>query len=73
MLKRGFQSKCKFILFDFNGEYGADECITSEKIVYNLSTYNDQGIKSPMPEGVLLEHEILSVLTDATDKTRNHF
>ncbi|HDK6388054.1 ATP-binding protein [Klebsiella variicola] len=73
MLKESFQSKCKFILFDFNGEYGADECITSEKIVYNLSTYNDQGDKIPMPEGVLLEHEILSVLTDATDKTQKPF
>ncbi|MFE8100854.1 ATP-binding protein [Brenneria goodwinii] len=73
MLRESFQARSKFILFDFNGEYGANECITPNKIVYNLCTYNELGDKIPMPEGVLLEHEILSVLTDATDKTQKPF
>lgn len=68
-----FNDKCKFILFDFNGEYTSNECITTKKKVYNLSTHHEHGDKIPMPQDVLLEHEILSVLTDATDKTQKPF
>ncbi|CNF36984.1 ATP-binding protein [Yersinia enterocolitica] len=68
-----FKSKCRFIIFDFNGEYISQDCITSEKTVYNLNTHHSHGDKIPMPEGVLLEHEILSVLTDATDKTQKPY
>ncbi|PVZ78031.1 ATPase [Serratia sp. S1B] len=72
-LGKKFKEKCKFILFDFNGEYIYKECITLEKVVYNLNTHHTTGDKIPMPQGVLLEHEILSVLTDATDKTQKPF
>lgn len=68
-----FIEKSKFILFDFNGEYGALECITDQKIVYKLNTQSIAGDKIPMPANILLEHEILSVLADATDKTQKPF
>lgn len=68
-----FRERCKFILFDFNGEYTGPQCITEEKMVYNLNTHHANGDKLPLPRGVLLEHDMLSVLTDATDKTQKPF
>lgn len=73
MLGDSFKNKCKFILFDFNGEYTSKECITSDKTVYNLNTHNIHGDKLPLPQEVLFEHDMLSVLTDATDKTQKPF
>jgi DNA helicase HerA-like ATPase len=73
MLGEGFRRQSRFLLFDFNGEYGGTGCITSDKTVYNLNTHNEDGDKIPMPAGILLDHEILSVLTDATDKTQKPF
>lgn len=68
-----FRERCKFILFDFNGEYTAPQCITEDKTVYNLNTHHANGDKLPLPREVLLEHDMLSVLTDATDKTQKPF
>ncbi|MFL4557710.1 ATP-binding protein [Yersinia kristensenii] len=73
ILGKAFIKKSKFLLFDFNGEYGAQKCITENKTVYKLSTHSISGDKIPMPVNILLEHEILSVLTDATDKTQKPF
>ncbi len=73
MLGDRFREKCKFILFDFNGEYTAPHCITDEKTVYNLNTHHENGNKLPLPKEVLFEHDMLSVLTDATDKTQKPF
>lgn len=73
MLGERFKEKCKFILFDFNGEYTAKECITPNKTVYNLNTHHRNGDKLPLPQEVLFEHDMLSVLTDATDKTQKPF
>lgn len=73
MLGDHFRERCKFILFDFNGEYTAPHCITDEKTVYNLNTHHANGDKLPLPREVLLEHDMLSVLTDATDKTQKPF
>lgn len=65
----------KFILFDFNGEYQKDNCITNMKKVYNLSTNgnNENRIKIPLSEGDLLNIEIFSILADATEKTQKPF
>lgn len=68
-----FRERCKFILFDFNGEYTSPQCITEDKTVYNLNTHHANGDKLPLPRSVLLEHDMLSVLTDATDKTQKPF
>ncbi|PHM65715.1 ATPase [Xenorhabdus stockiae] len=73
LLGEDFKQQARFMLLDFNGEYGWEDCITRDKIVYNLNTHRDDGDRIPMPTGVLLEHEILSVLTDATDKTQKPF
>lgn len=73
MLGDRFKQRCKFILFDFNGEYTAPHCITDEKTVYNLNTHHENGDKLPLPREVLLEHDMLSVLSDATDKTQKPF
>jgi hypothetical protein len=73
MLGDSFNEKCRFILFDFNGEYTTQNCITDEKTVYNLNTHHANGNKLPLPKEVLLEHDMLSVLTDATDKTQKPF
>lgn len=68
-----FQNKCRFLLFDFNGEYTSNDCITPDKKVYNLSTQTNNGDKIPIPKEILLEHEMLSILSDATDKTQKPF
>lgn len=68
-----FTQNTKFILFDFNGEYASSECITSTKHVYNLSTRGDAGDKIPMDRTGLLDLEVLSILSDATEKTQKPF
>lgn len=68
-----FHSKCRFLLFDFNGEYISNDCITPDKKVYNLSTHTDMGDKIPIPKEMLLEHEMLSILSSASEKTQKPF
>jgi hypothetical protein len=68
-----FQQNSRFIIFDFNGEYVGDECISREKKVYNLSTRISQGSKLPIDETSLFDIEILSILCNATDKTQKPF
>lgn len=68
-----FSNNARFVLFDFNGEYVSDACITDAKTVYSLSTRDDEGDKLPMHEDALLDIEVLSILTDATDKTQKPF
>lgn len=68
-----FIANTRFVLFDFNGEYVEDECITSCKKVYNLSTRDPDGDKIPMPTNDLLDVEILAILADATEKTQKPF
>ncbi len=68
-----YREHTRFIIFDFNGEYVADDCITKEKKVYNLSTRTDKGDKLPLTEGNLLDLEMLSILSDATEKTQKPF
>ncbi len=63
----------KFFIFDFNGEYVKDTCITSAKKVYNLSTHNDGGDKIPMTFSELMDIETLSILLEATEKTQKPF
>lgn len=68
-----FKRNSRFLLFDFNGEYSAAECITSEKKVYKLSTRRDDGNKLPLYEESFLDIEMLSILSSATDKTQKPF
>ena len=63
----------KFFIFDFNGEYVKDTCITGDKKVYNLKTDNNNGDKIPMTFSELMDIETLSILLEATEKTQKPF
>ncbi len=75
---QGFKDNAKFILFDFNGEYAHDQTIIKEKIIYNLTTKktlkdisNEE--KIPLKENDLLDVELISILSNATEKTQKPF
>lgn len=69
-----FQRNSKFLLFDFNGEYAHQNCITNHKHSYNLSTRTDNGgDKIILSEKDLLDIEVLSILVEATEKTQKPF
>lgn len=68
-----FEQNSKFVLFDFNGEYANADCITTAKTVYNLSTSATAGDKIPISQESLMNIEVLSILSDATDKTQKPF
>lgn len=67
-----FQKNCKILFLDFNNEYVSDECISTNKKVYQLNTRIQQD-KIPIGSGSLLNLEILSILADATEKTQKPF
>lgn len=71
--RESFEEAAKFVLYDFNGEYGGNSCITPDKTVYNLTTQNNDGDKIPLAESSLMDLEVLSILADATDKTQKPF
>ncbi|MEA5001417.1 MAG: ATP-binding protein [Endomicrobiaceae bacterium] len=69
-----FKSNCKFLLFDFNGEYTESNCIWESKKIYNLSTRKEAGNdKIQLDSDDFLDIEILSILASATDKTQKPF
>lgn len=66
-------SNSKFFIFDFNGEYTNDACITKDKKVYNLTTKKESANKIPLTFSELMDIETLSILLEATDKTQKPF
>lgn len=68
-----FRENARFVIFDFNGEYSSEGCITNEKTPYRLSTGDDEGDKLPLPSESLMDLEVLSILSDATEKTQKPF
>lgn len=68
-----FNANSRVLVFDFNGEYASDACLTDEKHSYNLSTRNDLGDKIPLTDTGLLDIEMLSIVADATEKTQKPF
>lgn len=68
-----FRENCRFLLYDFNGEYTSEACITDRKHVFNLSTRDDGGDKIPITLESLLDPELLAILADATEKTQKPF
>ena len=68
-----FRENTRFLLFDFNGEYVRPACITDEKQVYSVSTRHDKAGRIPLDAEALLDVEVLSILTDATDRTQKPF
>jgi hypothetical protein len=69
-----FKNNCKFVLFDFNGEYSHANCISEDKVIYKLSTSKQSGQdKINIPKEVLLDVNIFSIISEATDKTQKPF
>lgn len=68
-----FKNNTRFLLFDFNGEYSKQSCITSAKKVYNLSTGRTIRDRLPISLESFLDIEMLSILCSATDKTQKPF
>jgi DNA helicase HerA-like ATPase len=70
---QGFLRNCRFLIFDFNGEYTKEGCITPKKRIYNLTTQDESGDKIPLTSAELFDNETLSVLVEATEKTQKPF
>lgn len=68
-----FKQNAKFLLFDFNGEYSAENVITSEKESYILSTRKEDAKKLPLSKNDLLNPELFNILASATEKTQQPF
>lgn len=68
-----FEQKCRIVLFDFNNEYTRENCLTTNKRVFKLSTRTDAGDKIPLGASGLNDIEIVSILADATEKTQKPF
>ena len=68
-----FEDNCRVLLFDFNGEYTGEKCLTEHKKVYALSTRDNNGDKIPLAGGGLLDIEMLAIISDATEKTQKPF
>lgn len=72
--QKSFKANAKFVLFDFNGEYNRKDSIITDKKVYNLSTKKKE-IKDKLPffEKDLLNIELFSIMSNATEKTQQPF
>lgn len=72
--ENNFQQNSKFVIIDFNGEYGkkGDEVITKRKKIYNLNTKTAED-KIPLLESDLIDLELISILANATEKTQKPF
>lgn len=73
-----FKKNAKFLLIDFNGEYSGIESITKEKKVYKLTTRKkiediQASEKLPLNETAIIDVEVISILSEATEKTQKPF
>jgi len=66
-------TNCRFFIFDFNGEFTNQKCISEQKTCFNLSTMDDEGDKIPIKFNDLMNIENLALLFDATEKTQKPF
>jgi len=71
-------NKSKFIFIDFNSEYSGENTLTANKRVYKLSTnriLNDHYsyTKIPTVENNFIDIELLTILSNATEKTQKPF
>lgn len=73
-----FKSKSKFVFIDFNGEYSGQNTLSKNKKIYKLSTeleidkINPKN-RIPLSEDSLIDIELLSILSNATEKTQKPF
>lgn len=72
--KKNFKDRCRILLFDFNGEYSNNDCVTNEKTIYNLSTNEtDEVDKIILSFEEFMDIETISILVEATEKTQKPF
>ena len=69
----GFKDNSRFLFFDFNGEYSSEKTIIDGKKVYKLSTRTEGGDKIPLADKDLLDINLLSIFSNATEKTQRPF
>lgn len=74
----GFKRNSKFLLIDFNGEYSGSNSITEKKKVYKLTTRKKieeitDDEKLPLSESAIIDLEVISILSEATEKTQKPF
>lgn len=67
-----FNKNSKFLLIDFNGEYGTSITNKKNKKIYKLSTREEKD-KYPLNKEYLFELEFWSIITEATEKTQRPF
>ncbi|MDR2593840.1 MAG: ATP-binding protein [Fibromonadaceae bacterium] len=70
--------KSKFIFIDFNSEYSGEKTLTVNKRVYKLSTNRPledhySYSKVPIAENSFIDIELLTILSNATEKTQKPF
>ena len=70
-----FKENAQFLFFDFNGEYSFHNSIISDsdKKVYKLNTRKDNGDKIPLADDDFLDINLLSIFSNATEKTQRPF
>lgn len=77
-INKNFKSKSKFIFIDFNGEYSGSKILSGHKKIYKLSTeielekINNKN-RIPLNENGFIDIELLSILSNATEKTQKPF
>ncbi|MFG0244662.1 MAG: ATP-binding protein [Phycisphaerales bacterium JB052] len=73
-LLNGIRGNSNFIVFDFNGEYTADQLVSAnDKEVISLDTRSNEGDKYLLAENELWDTETLSLLFKATQNTQRPF
>ena len=66
----------QFYVIDFNGEYTGEEMFgvdASDKMIYEIATNKDNGVKLPVKKEYLFNADILSILFDARSATQVPF
>lgn len=76
-------TKARFLIFDFNGEYSRARTITNDKVSYILSTNRRVDTKKgeneepcshiPLPKDSILDIDLMSIISNATEKTQKPF
>lgn len=77
-LNDSFKTKSKFVFIDFNGEYSDEKILTNDKKEYVLSTEIeledvDDHNRIPLNEKSFIDIELLSILSNASEKTQKPF
>ena len=72
---QGINGRSNFVVIDFNGEYAANQLLSSPeyKKIYNLDTKSDSGDKFPLVDSEFWDAEVLGILFKATENTQKPF